>query len=190
MSLEKINLRNSILILMVIAAASTRLLGLGGSATWMNFSPLGAIALFSGAYFTSKLKAYMVPLVTLLLSDVMMSYFYFNKFLLFYEGAFYVYLAFAIMVAIGTLMHKINVGNVFLASVASVLVHWLLSDIQPWLAGYPHTLSGYVQCLIAAIPFEKNLLFGNLLFGTILFGGFELAKSKFSALRNTKELAY
>jgi hypothetical protein len=119
-----------------------------------------------------------------------MNYFYFQKFILFYEGSLYVYIAFALMVTVGTYMRKINVGSVFMASVASVAIHWLITDIQPWLTGYPHTFSGYGQALIAALPFEKNLLFGNLLFGTLLFGGFELAQSKFVALRKTGKLAF
>lgn len=48
---------------------------------------------------------------------------------------------------------------------------------------YSKGIEGYFQSLVAAIPFERNLLFGNLIFGAILYGGFELAKYKFTVLR-------
>jgi hypothetical protein len=48
---------------------------------------------------------------------------------------------------------------------------------------YNKDITGYYQSLVAAIPFERNLLFGNLIFGAILYGGFELAKYKFTILR-------
>jgi hypothetical protein len=62
---------------------------------------------------------------------------------------------------------------------------------MPWLYGnlYPHTLAGYGQSLVAAIPFEKNMLLGDAIFGLILFGGFELAKSKYTTLRTSREFA-
>ncbi|MGV8879121.1 MAG: DUF6580 family putative transport protein [Sphingobacteriaceae bacterium] len=190
MSLEKVNIRNGVLLMMVIVAAATRLIHWENMGAWANVTPVGAIALFGGAYFKDKVKAYAVPLLTLLISDVILNYLYYSKFVLFYEGAGYTYLAFAAMVTIGVYMKKVNVQNVLLASLAAVLMHWLITDIQPWLSAYPHTLMGYVQCLVAAIPFEKNLLIGNLVFSALLFGGFELAKSKYAVLRSPQNLAY
>ncbi|MNV80784.1 hypothetical protein D3C71_1744080 [compost metagenome] len=84
-----------------------------------------------------------------------------------------------------------NVTNVVLGSLAAVLVHWLITDIDPWLRGtmYSKSFYGYIEALIVAIPFERGLLLGNLVYGAILFGGFELAKSKFPVLHSEKEIA-
>ena len=100
------------------------------------------------------------------------------------------YICFAIMVLIGAFIKKVNIVNVTLASFAGVLVHWLIMDL-PWLYGnlYPHTLAGYGASLVAAIPFEKNMILGDILFGAILFGGFELAKSKYTVLQTKRQLA-
>lgn len=191
MSLQKINLRNSLLILMIIAAGAARLINFNHLTGWTNFTPVGAMALFGGAYFSDKWKAFLVPLVTLFISDIALDYLYFGKFMLFYEGALPVYIAFALMVLIGTYIKKVNVTNVVLGSVSAVLVHWLITDIDPWLQGtmYSKSFYGYGESLIAAIPFERGMLFANLIYGAILFGGFELAKSKFTALRTGQELA-
>jgi hypothetical protein len=190
MTLQKLNTRNTVLILMIVAAGAFRLASYKYPYVLSNFTPVGAIALFAGAYFTDKWKAYLVPLLTLFLSDIALNYLYTSKLVLFYSGSFWVYLCFAIMVFIGSLIKKATVVSVLLAAVVSVAIHWLIMDL-PWLYGnlYPHTLAGYGQSLIAAIPFEKNMMLGDALFGLILFGGFELAKSRYSALRGKTEFA-
>lgn len=190
MSLEKINIRNSVLILMILLAAAGRFIHLDNQHVWANFTPVGVVALFGGAYFTDKKKAYLVPLLTLFLSDLLINYLYFHKFVWFYGSATWIYISFTVMVYIGTLLPKINVANVVLASLASVLVHWLLTDINPWLYGnlYSKGLIGYFESLYAAVPFERSLLLGNFVYGFVLFGGFELAKAKFPSLKLHNQL--
>ena len=191
MSLQKINTRNTVLILMIVAAVAMRFVTYKYQVL-SNFTPVGAVALFGGAYFTDKWKAYLVPLLTLFVSDVVINYLYTSKLELFYDGAVWTYVCFAIFVFIGSFIKKATLVNVSLASLVSVIVHWLLIDLT-WLYSsltlYPRTLAGYGQALVAAIPFEKNMLLGDALFCTLLFGGFELAKSKYAALRSNKQLA-
>jgi hypothetical protein len=190
MSIQKVNTRTIVLILMIVAATAMRFVSYKFPYILSNFTPVGAIALFGGAYFTDKWKAYAVVLVTLFASDILINYLYTSKWVLWYGGSFWVYLTFAIMVLVGTFIKKVNVASVGIASLVSVLVHWLLIDM-PWLYGtlYPHTFAGYGQSLIAAIPFEKNMVLGDIVFCAVLFGGFELAKNKYTALRSKKELA-
>lgn len=184
MAVNKINVRNITLILMIIAASAFRLVHFEQVA-WANFTPIGAMALFGGTYFKEKWKAYLVPFLVFLLSDWMINYIFMHQFTLFYDGAFFVYLSFVLMVYVGTLIDKVNVVNVLSASLIAVVVHWLVSDIGPWWYGamYPRTFEGYLHCLIAAIPFERNLLLGNIVFGTIMYGGFEWMQAKVSVLR-------
>ncbi|MGZ3874182.1 MAG: DUF6580 family putative transport protein [Mucilaginibacter sp.] len=190
MSLQKINIRTIVIILMILAATAMRLLSYKYPYVLSNFTPVGAIALFGGAYFTDKWKAYVVVLLSLFFSDIVINYLYTSKWVLFYSGSIWLYLCFAIMVFVGSMIKKVNVVNVFLASVVSVAIHWLIMDL-PWLYGtlYPHTLKGYGMSLMAALPFEKNMILGDIVFGLVLFGGFELAKSKYTVLRSKKELA-
>ncbi|WP_233496620.1 DUF6580 family putative transport protein [Mucilaginibacter hurinus] len=182
------NNRNTVLILMILGAVAMRFLTYQ-LPLMSNFTPVGAVALFGGAYFTDKWKAYLVPLVTLFLSDMVINYMYAERNIIDYSATFWVYLSFAIMVFIGTQIKKPNFINVTAGSLLSVIIFWLLTDL-PWLYGgelYPHTLAGYGQSLVAAIPFQKNMLFGDALFGLLLFGGFELAKTKFVSLRSRHE---
>jgi hypothetical protein len=191
MSLQKINFRNSFLILIIVAAAATRFMNLGSYSSWTNFTPLGAMAMFGGAYFSNKVKAYAVPLLTLFVSDLLLNYTFYHKLVLFYDGAFWVYLSFALMVFAGTFLKKINVVNIILASLVTVCIHWLISDISVVLAPgsmYPKTFGGYLTALIAAIPFERNMLVSNLVYGFLMFGAFEFAKTKFPALNYNKNI--
>src|SRR5260370_30205049 len=49
---------------LVLAAAAIRL-----APHPMNFTPIGALALFGGAYFSSKRQALIVPLLSLMIGD-------------------------------------------------------------------------------------------------------------------------
>ena len=197
MESQKINTRNTVLILMILGAVAMRFVTykvtlLSNNAIALsNFTPVGAVALFGGTYFTDKWKAYLVPLCTLFVSDMILNYLYSSRLIIDYSATIWVYLSFAIIVFIGTRIKKVNLLSVGAASVLSVVIFWLLTDF-PWLYGgalYPHTLLGYEQSLIAAIPFQRNMLLGDVVFGLLLFGGFELAKSKFSVLRTNNKLA-
>ncbi|HWD88159.1 MAG TPA: DUF6580 family putative transport protein [Mucilaginibacter sp.] len=188
MTTQKINTRNTVLILMILAAAAFRFVSYAYPYVLSNFTPVGAIALFGGAYFTGKWKAYLVPLLTLFLSDVVLNRLYSGHWEVWNNSSIMVYICFAAIVFIGTLIKKVNVLNVFLASLVAVLLHWLLTDL-PFGNLYPHTFAGYMQSLAAAIPFEKNMLLGDIVFCAILFGGFEMAKNKYTVLRSRQELA-
>lgn len=174
---------------MIIAAAAMRLVSYKYQVL-SNFTPVGAIAIFGGTYFNDKWKAYLVPFAALFVSDLIINYMYFSK-LVWYSSSLWMYASFFAMVFFGSLIKKVNFGTVVLASVGGILVHWLLTDIDPWLNGttYAKGINGYFQSLIAAVPFEKNMILGDLVFGLILFGGFELAKSKYTVLRNEPKLA-
>lgn len=174
---------------MIIAAAAMRLVSYKYQFL-SNFTPVGAIAIFGGTYFNDKWKAYLVPFAALFISDLIINYMYFSK-LVWFSSALWMYASFFAMVFFGSLIKKVNFGNVVIASVGGVIIHWLLTDIDPWLNGtmYSKGINGYFQSLIAAVPFEKNMILGDLVFGLILFGGFELAKSKYTVLRSQPELA-
>jgi hypothetical protein len=191
MSLEKINTRTIVIILMIVAATAMRFISF--EYKWMsNFSPVGAIAMFGGVYFTDKWKAYAVVLLTFLLSDVLINYLYHAGYALISGDTFWNCVCFCLMVSIGSLIKNINFGTSLIILLAPVTIHWLIMDM-PWIndAGglYPKTLAGYLLALDRAIPFEKNMLLGDAVFGFILFGGFELAKRKYGALRTRTELA-
>jgi len=185
MNKKIINPRTGVLALMILSAGAWRLLISSGHSPLTNFTPVGAMALFGGCYFSDKWKAYFLPLLTLWLSDLLLSYFvYYHDWRLFYDGFLWAYGSFALMVLMGTFIKKANINNVILASISAALAHWIITDFGVWMGGhlYPKTTEGLITCYVAAIPYMKNMLIGNLVFSGIMFGIFELAQRKFPIL--------
>jgi hypothetical protein len=142
-----------------------------------NFSPIGAMALFSGAYLGRRSLAFVAPFGALLLSDAILG---------FYSGMAFQYLSVALIVLIGWLaLSRISVLRLGLAAVASSALFFAVSNLGVWLVSgmYPHTMSGLVACYVAAIPFFQNTVAGDLFYTTLLFGGFKLAETLIPRLR-------
>ena len=142
-----------------------------------NFSPIAAMALFSGAYLPKRALAFVAPFAALLLSDLVLG---------FYPELIFVYLSVAATVLIGWLVSKRKtVLRIGAAAVASSILFYLVTNFGVWLVVdfYPKTLAGLVACYVAAIPFFQNTLAGDLFFTALLFGGFALAERLLPALR-------
>lgn len=188
MTQQKFNPRTIVLLLFMMAVALLRVVlnPEWGFAYLSNFTPVGAMAIFGGAYFTSK-KAYLFPLLTLWMSDILLSRFvYGHEWKLFYGGFYWIYIAFILMVIAGKILLKnVSVKNILVAALVITFIHWIISDTGVWLAGtrYPKTIAGFWACLTAAIPFERNFLSGTLLYSAIMFGSFEWMRSKYPLLK-------
>lgn len=158
------------------------------SSAMSTFTPLGAMALFGGAYL-GRAKGFAFPLLTLWLSDIVLNKLvFYGEWRLFYEDFAWTYGAFALMVLVGRWMKKNKNAVRFLgSSLIIVFIHWIVTDIGVWLgsATYPQTMAGLWACLVAAIPYEQNFLIGTLIYGTVLFGAFELLKYKVPVLQST-----
>ena len=180
-----INPRTGILAAMILSAGAWRLFITSGHSPLTNFTPIGAMALFGGYYFADRWKAFLVPILTLWLSDLFLSYFvYYHEWRWFYDGFVFTYGSFALMVMIGRFIKKVNIKNVILTGVLAALLHWIITDFGVWLDGriYQMNFKGFVACYVAALPYLQNMLIANLVFGAIMFGVFELAQRKFPVL--------
>ena len=191
---EKINPRFTVLLVMMIAVAAMRIPNAAQLTLWANFTPIGAMGLFGGAYFTSKWKAYAFPLLTLLVSDLLINYFVFDgKYGIMYSRWYIIYGVFALIVFFGKiLIKKVNVHNVILASIVAALSHWLIADFTVWLGGgtdlrtmlpLAKNWAGLMQCYAQGFPFMKNFLMGNLVYSGILFGVFQFAQWRIPVLK-------
>ncbi len=131
-----------------------------------NVSPVAAMALFGGAYFSDKRVAFLVPFLALLLSDFLLGL---------HDTMVYVYAGFAMTVVIGFWIRKnLNISRIALAAVGSSVLFFIVTNFGAWFTSglYPMTTDGLMQAYIAAIPFFQNSLLGNLVFTALLFGGF------------------
>ena len=144
----------------------------------MNFAPIGALALFGGAYFSSKRTAVAVPLVSLVAGDIFTG---------FHRLIPYVYASFLVSVAIGFwLRRKKSARRIGVATVAGAVQFFLITNFAIWVSSigsYPKNLGGLAECYIAGLPLLGNTLAGDAFYAALLFGGMALAEKRFPSLR-------
>jgi hypothetical protein len=149
-----------------------------------NFSPIGAIALFGGAYLSRKAFAYLVPLAAMLVSDIFLG-FYGPEMLI-------TYAVFVASIFIGTQLKKnITWYNVALGSVASSIAFFLITNcvfFYPQSLGpiYTHNFAGLINSYVAGWPFFQNTFLSDLVFNAALFGGFYLLQINIPSLQTEK----
>ncbi|WEK36460.1 MAG: hypothetical protein P0Y53_03015 [Candidatus Pseudobacter hemicellulosilyticus] len=190
MSLKKWNPRTIVLLVFITVVALLRVFftAEASMSPLATFTPIGAMALFGGAYFNSNIKALLFPLLTLWISDIFLNRFvYYGEWVFFFEGFVFTYGAFALIALSGKwLIRKVTVSNIVLASFVAVLIHWIGTSPGCFLVPepmYPQTWGGYFTSLVAAIPYERNFLIGTLLYSGVLFGGFEWLQHRYKSLQ-------
>ena len=190
MSFIKFDFRAVLLLLFITAIATIRVIINFDTqiSPLANFSPLGAMALFGGAYFNKQWKAFGFPLLMLFLSDFVLQQTVFKAYGsgILYEGWYWVYGAFALMTLAGRwLLKKITVRTFIASVLVCVFIHWTVTDIGVWYGSkiFSQNMEGYIDCLILAIPYEWRFLTGTIVYGIILFGLFEWMQQRYSILK-------
>jgi hypothetical protein len=186
--MQKINIRTTTLIAIVILTALTRLIP-----HIPNLSPLGAISLFGAAYFTKKSHAFIIPIIATWLSDLLLNNIvyaqYYPTFTWFYNGFYWQYISYAIIVILGIfLFSKINLKTILVGSISASLIFYFISNFGCWVDSglYPKTFSGLITCYLAALPFINGTLAGNVFYSFLLFGSFSLLQQHYPILIKNK----
>ena len=141
-----------------------------------NVSPVAAMALFGGAYFTDKRVAFLVPFLALLLSDLILGL---------HDTMIFVYAGFGLTVMIGFWIgQSMNVRRIVAAVIGTSLLFFMITNLGAWMTSglYPMTANGLLQAYAAGIPFFQNSLLGNAVFTAFLFGGFAALQRSVPAL--------
>jgi len=143
-----------------------------------NFTPIAAIALFGGVYFSRKIALFL-PLGAMFISDI---------FIGFYQAPVMVsvYGSFILSVVLGFWLknHKgwYTVGG---SAILSSVLFFLITNFAVWAFApwYARTFSGIIQCYLMALPFFRSTLLGDLFYTAVFFGSYELihvwVRSKF-----------
>jgi uncharacterized protein DUF6580 len=157
-----------------------------------GFAPQWAMAVFAGAVIKNKKWAFAIPVLSMLISDIIYQILFINGLSAmqgFYEGQWQNYLLFALLVVIGFAIRKMNVLNIFVASIASPTVYFILSNLVLWAGwsgsrglGRPKTFSGLMQCYTDALPFYRTSLIATIVFSAILFGTYYFISKKQTTL--------
>lgn len=147
----------------------------------MGFAPQMAMAVFAGAVIKDKKWAFVLPLLSMFLSDALYQVLYVNglsEIPGFYGGQVLNYILFGSLTVFGFLIKKINALNVLGASLAAPTAYFILSNLAVWMGGggyhRPKTFEGLMMTYVDGLPFYQNAVLGTLVFSTVLFGSYLL----------------
>lgn len=160
-----------------------------------GFAPQWAMAVFAGAVIKDKKKAFLLPLLSMLLSDTVYQLLYQNgasQIWGFYGGQWLNYLLFASLVVFGFMIAKRKtIATMLAASLAAPSAFFLLSNFAVWISGggyhRPMTGAGLLQCYADGVPFYQMSLLATPFFLAVLFGAYFWISKK--AVQPKKNLA-
>jgi hypothetical protein len=167
----KSNGRLIIFTLILIALATACKYFFGPDLEWSGFSPVIAIALFSGFIIKQKDMSFLLPLIALFISDVAIQLLH-NADLFpyagFYSGQWKNYLILMTATLIGWLLKGRSNSSLLAGVIAAPTVFFLLSNFAVWMgtteAIYTKDFSGLMTCYAAGLPFYKNALMATIVF--------------------------
>lgn len=173
-------LRSFALAGMILTAAASRLIPHPP-----NFTPIAAMALFSGARLADPRQAFLVPLTAMFLSDLAIGILSGDLRVGLHPLLPVIYASFALIVCLGLwLRNRQSVLSIAAATLAGSVLFFVLTNFGVWAfgSGYPKSAAGLVACSVAAIPFFRNALLGDAFYAMALFGGLALAERFVPAL--------
>lgn len=146
-----------------------------------NFTPIAAMALFGGVYFSDKRLALVIPLIAMLLSDIAMQVIFGWGF---HNTMIYVYLGFILTSLIGMMVRRnVSFLSVTAGSILSSILFFIITNFGVWAAfGTEMGITGLYTTYLMGIPFFAPTLLGDLFFNGVLFGAFYFAQIKYPML--------
>lgn len=158
-----------------------------------GFAPQIAMAIFGGSMIADKRWAFVLPLLSMFLSDLLYQALYLNGYTTipgFYAGQFTNYILFAGLTVFGFLLKKATVLRVAAWSISGSLLFFLVSNFFVWFEGAgfsrARTWEGLLQCYADGLAFYReygliegftgNLFLGDLFFSALLFGTYVLLR--------------
>ncbi|MBN1852765.1 MAG: hypothetical protein JW829_08570 [Pirellulales bacterium] len=152
--------------------------GRWGQPAWA-FTPIAAVAIFSGFYFGFRFVSVLVPLAILGISDFMLPA-YGSRGVM-----FVLYVAMTAPVALGWYLRRPARGLARIACWSMVglmpailfylTTNWAVWFFQGAALGYAPSLEGLLACYAMAIPFFRMMLAGDIVYLGVLFGAYAVA---------------
>ena len=156
------------------------LLAIGVLGRWAqpdwNFTPLAAVAALGGYYFRNLLPAVLLPASVLAVSDLWLPA----------HDNWPVMVSVHVMMFVPLLLGR-SARNTTgwqaawrwgLCGVAPATAFFVVTNFAVWAfqSNYEKTLSGLVQCYVAAVPFYRSMLAGDVFYLVVLAGCLMIAR--------------
>ncbi|MBI3883699.1 MAG: hypothetical protein HY305_05680 [Sphingobacteriales bacterium] len=175
-------------VLLVIIAALYRIM----PGRPFGFAPQIAMALFAGSVIKDRKISFLLPLISMFISDVIYEVLFQNGLSAikgFYEGQILNYVLFGGITVIGFFIKKDSMIQIAAGSLIGATAYFLLCNFGVWVGGgldinsqpYPKTLEGLVACYTAALPFFKMSIYSTLFFSTVLFSVYYMVNKFWSS---------
>lgn len=166
-------------IILIFAAALSRLLPHP-----FNFSPIGAIGLFSAAYFSRNWLMLTAPFIALWTSDFLLNNFFYGDISTgitwFTHGEVWITGAFILCMLLGwAILNRTKTAKrIFISSLLTSAIFFTVTNFAVWYDGlfYPANAAGLSACFVAGLPFLGNTITGDLFFSAVLFGSYAWAE--------------
>ena len=134
----KINGRLIVFTLILVVLATACKFFFGPNLDWSGFSPVIAIALFSGFIIKQKDMSFLLPLLALFISDAVIQLLYTQDlfpYAGFYGGQWKNYLILMTATLIGWLLKGRSNASLLAGAIAAPTVFFLLSNFGVWMSG-------------------------------------------------------
>lgn len=158
-----------------------------------GFTAVIAVSLFAGLTIKDKKLAFVLPLATLFISDVLIEVlhqFHLFPFSGFYGGQVYNYALFFILTFLGMGLRNYKTAGIFTAAIVGPTIFFLLSNFIVWKTGasamgYNTDITGLWQSYTFGLPFYRNSIVSTVIFlpafvalyNRMVYGKLSLAKT-------------
>jgi len=158
-----------------------------------GFTCVIAVSLFAGLTIKDKKLAFLFPLLTLFISDILLQGLHaLNVFPYsgFYSGQIINYILFIVLTLIGVALRNSKTAGVIAASFIGPTVFFLLSNFIVWKTqgaamGYSKDVNGLMQAYTFGLPFYRNSLISTFIFlpafmalyNRIVYGNFKMVRA-------------
>ena len=144
-----------------------------------NFTPLAAIALFSGVVLAPRIALFLPPII-MIASDLIIG-----------PHALYplTWGSFFLVSLLGlAIRDNAKVRWLFLGTLGGSLLFFVITNLGVFFFQnmYEKSWQGLAQCYLMALPFFRNSLLGDLFYSVLLFGAFAVVKNYFKQLASQK----
>ena len=128
-----------------------------------NFTPVIAAAVMSGYLFKNIYISSVVLLLSMFLSDLVIGT---------YGNFIFVYFSLLLIMFLCTKINKkLNFKKLFLLSLFSALIFFLITNFGVWAFSnmYSKNLNGLLYCYLLAIPFFTNTIISTVIFSNLAY---------------------
>jgi len=166
----KINGRLVAFTVLLIAVATACKFYFGPNLAWSGFTPVYAIALFSGMIVNKRSQSFLLPLVAVFASDILIHIFFqlnWFPYAGFYKGQWLNYSFLLLVTFIGWALKGRNYLSLLAGALAAPTAYFLLSNFAVWMGAqsfYGKGFSGLMACYVAGLPFYKHALAATIIF--------------------------